>query len=167
MNEVDPPFVTDSPDYQKLMGEITDLRNRLLRLKHHSAIIETDEKQGESVSAITAENKLSTINISGNKAAFEVECQSLPCVLIFNMAALPAWRAFSESNPLPIKRANFAFLSSEVTKGKHFVWFEYQNLPAVIGMVITLLSYIGGLLKYNSIKPHNGKSSASTQPTRV
>jgi hypothetical protein len=142
MEEIHPPFIAGSDDYKRFIQAVRLQQERLSQLSFRSALVEREGVQGFADG--DPSNQMNIANISGNKAAFEVDCQVEPCVLVFNSAALSAWRAFAGSIPLPIRRANFAFLSVEVPQGKHFVWFEYRSTASLVGMFLTLLNYTVG-----------------------
>lgn len=58
---------------------------------------------------------------------------------------LPGWQATVDGAPVPVRRANALFVSTEVTTGEHRVVFTYRPLSALLGIALTALSALAWL----------------------
>jgi len=58
----------------------------------------------------------------------------------------PAWQAYVDGSPRPLRLANAMFRAVGVPAGHHIVEMRYQPLPLQRGAVITLLTGAGLLL---------------------
>jgi uncharacterized membrane protein YfhO len=85
------------------------------------------------------------LNLLGDKAAFRTSSES-GCTLVFNTADVSGWRAFAGARPVPIPRANYAFLSVDVPPGDQLVWFERRAPGKLLGALITLVFALAALV---------------------
>lgn len=99
--------------------------------------------------------------IVGPSAYFQANCLRARCSLIFNMAALPGWRAYVDGNPTPVYRANYAFIAIEIEGGRHQVLFRYLPDSAVLGKWLTMGAVIL-LIVLNSMLPSGRSRGAVT-----
>ena len=81
-------------------------------------------------------------NMVANKAVFNVQCEINPCYFIFNMADNIGWHAYIDNQETTTHEANFAFLSVEIPKGQHLVWFEYQPDYLFITLCLNFVAYL-------------------------
>lgn len=139
------PVKPGSPLESTILGETEKLREKLLTLRgRYDAVIEEPglAKSGEDLVPLPEGNSLAIEGFIGPRCALKVHCDRAPCVLVLNMAAITGWHAFSDGDPLPIKRANFAFMSVDVPAGEHLIWFEYRpgfSFACEVASLLTLL----------------------------
>jgi hypothetical protein len=142
--------------------EIDSLREKLLDLKSPQEVIIEDSVANFDQTLASNGNQVLTEGIIDNRAAFKVHCEEEPCILVYNAAGISGWRAFSDQTEIPIKPANFAFMSVKVPLGNHLVWFENRSIPVTWGFYFTFLTYIfalGTLLFFPEWLPKFFKSS--------
>lgn len=141
--ELKPPFHTEDTarfeTYKKTVNALTEQLSALT--DKHSAIIETTSSTPNTQETTTTDNQLTISNILGNKAAFKVNCLDSHCRLVFNQSNVLGWNAYADKQPLKIERANFAFMSVEVPKGEHLVWFEHRPWGIILGSLLTSLCF--------------------------
>jgi uncharacterized membrane protein YfhO len=101
----------------------------------HSIYLEEKGREG-----VVLSSEANTVDHIANHAGFQVTCASDPCVLVVNLAKIGGWHAFSDSVPIEIHTANFAFLSVNVPRGKHLIWFEHERAFEVWGMYISIFT---------------------------
>jgi uncharacterized membrane protein YfhO len=75
----------------------------------------------------------------------EVEAK-IPGYLVLLDSFYPGWRAYIDGNEVSILRANYAFRAVEVPAGKHQVEFLYRPRVFYVGLTITCLALISGLI---------------------
>lgn len=123
-------------NFENHINKIPDKQNHfaLIEKKQERTFIENDTK--------VADNKLIIKKIIASKAIFEVDCKQESCWIVYNVAALKGWKAFSYTKELPIYKANMGFIGVELKKGKHFLWMEYHPTSYYIGLFVTLLGWI-------------------------
>jgi len=148
LDDFTPPFSAQSPlvfgAYKK---EVDKCLYSLSRLSgKYDAIIERREEgfgpKSSGTEAALSGNRMEILNIIGNKAIFAVDCMHEPCALVLNYAAIHGWRAFCDRKPVRINKANFAFMSVDVPRGRHLIWFEHRRFSVIWGSIITLLGYL-------------------------
>ncbi len=143
---------------------VNDFLNNSLGIRLASSLIETlryrfdavieDERRnfGErELAQHDGANSLRVLNFIGDIAAFEVENRISPCKQVLNLAAINGWKAFADDQPLTIRRANAAFMSVDVPPGKHLIWFEHRANSILLGISITLLSFIAVLVSLRNV----------------
>lgn len=134
-------FKPRSEEYQE---QLNVLRKYLTKLENrHDIILEGPRKKELRVTPLRGAS--GNCNIEGfvlNMAAMGVECDEDICNLVFNVAAVPGWKAYVGRKPAEIRRANFAFMSIEVPKGNHLVWFEYRPNDEIISRMISLSTIV-------------------------
>lgn len=130
-------------DYLRYRIAVKLARDRIFSLREpYTAIIE-ESSRAEAVSQnYSSENALITMRVIGSRAAFEVDVADERAWLVFNFAALHSWRAYADARPLPISRANYAFMAVPVPQGRHVVWFEHRMASAQWGLWVSLLLWI-------------------------
>lgn len=128
-----------SKEFEKL---VTYLLDSLSSLKGKmSIIIEDKDKAGKTIVS-QKENEMKIVNIDGGRAMFQVDCLDESCTLVYNVASVYGWKAFLNYRELEINKANYSFLSVDIPRGKHYVWFEYRNLYTIISSYIVLLTLL-------------------------
>ncbi len=58
----------------------------------------------------------------------------------------PGWKAFVDNRPVEILRANYAFRAVPVPRGQHVVFIRYEPLSMQVGVVISFLSLLVGMV---------------------
>ena len=78
----------------------------------------------------------------GPRISLKVACPDPYCVVVYNLAALPGWRAYVDQAAQPIMRANYGFLSVIVPKGTRFVSLFYETPGQSIAEWVSLITLI-------------------------
>jgi hypothetical protein len=63
--------------------------------------------------------------------------------LVLSETFYPGWKAFVDGRVVPVYEANFAFRAIEVPPGEHAITFSYNPLSFTIGLLISLVSFLG------------------------
>lgn len=124
--------------------------------KRHDALVEKggdSSALGDAIkSGVAGEGpsarggKLEIKGAIGPRIGLDVTCPDPQCVAVYNLAALPGWRAYVDGKAQPILRANYAFISLAVPNGSHFVSLFYETAgqsPAEWISLLTLLAMLG------------------------
>jgi hypothetical protein len=94
-------------------------------------------------------------------------------VLILADSYYPGWRAYVDGSETEILRANYFFRGVRVRPGDHFVEFKYEPQSFTLGLIISLLTFLGtavasALRLWNRPSMANRRAGATTltsQPT--
>src|SRR5262249_5285263 len=84
--------------------------------------------------------------IVGPRTGLKVRCPDEQCTVVYNLAALPGWKAYVDRVPTPVFRANYAFIALVVPKGDHYVWLLYTTPGQSIAEAISLISLLALLV---------------------
>jgi len=127
---------------------ITPLLDNLLGLeRRHDALIEGAAPAPPGSANPSVRGGSAMIDgIAGPRTGVEVACPDPSCWLVYNLAALPGWRAYVDGRPEPIARANYAFLAVAVPQGRHYVGFFYLPLVSTCADCASLVTLLGMLL---------------------
>lgn len=109
-----------------------------------SVIIESPDIGGYSKNpqVYKSNNSVEIVKLIGSKAVFNANCAEENCWLVYNTAVLKGWEAFSESERLPIHKANMGFIGVKLNKGKRFVWMEYRPFSLPLSFMIMLSGWL-------------------------
>jgi hypothetical protein len=130
-------YKTDTAHFWKLLTALPE---------EPSAYVESTDHPHGAEERMLGTASLDITNIAGNRALFRVNCDSPDCLLVFNQASLSGWSAFIDKTAASILRANFGFLSVKVPRGEHMVWFEHLRIGVIWGALVTLVSYLIGVV---------------------
>jgi len=125
-----PAFIKSRTWLYQQLGDLKDTHDIVLDFP----VAGSDTQAGQSEVAIR--------NILGEATVMRADCKSETCVLVYNLAALSGWHAYTDGRPLEIHHANFAFMGVELSRGVHEVWFIYSPISYFWFTMISL----GGLL---------------------
>ena len=89
--------------------------------------------------------KVEIVNAIGPRIGLQVHCPDPHCVVVYNLAALPGWRAYVDKASQPILRANYGFIAVIVTRGDHFVSLVYETVGQGAAEWVSLLALLGML----------------------
>ena len=135
------------------------LMSKVSKNTWRSALIESLDQGdiADSPKIYHEDNEVEIIKIIGSKAVFDVTCREQSCWFVYNAAALDGWKAYAGPQPVSIYKANLGLIGVKLPKGKHLLWLEYDSLPLTIGLNITLLAWVLGLILllnwyFNAIK---------------
>ena len=159
-------FFSQRMDLGTFRAELDPLANTLLGMpKRHDAIVEEvgdrlalDEakKAGMQAEGPAARGgKVEIEGVIGPRVGLKVQCPDPQCVVVYNLAALPGWRAYVDNEQSLISRANYGFISVMVPKGSHYVSLFYETPGQTIAEWASLLTVIGmlGLARRNRSVP--------------
>ncbi len=140
----------DMESYRKI---IDPMIQNLIHFPHrHDAIIVRPSGAPHSDAQAPAEGPSSrggTAKIDGvigPRVGVAIHCPDPQCTLVYNLAALPGWKAYVDGKSTTISLANYAFLAVDVPKGDHYVGFFYQTAGQTFADIATLLVLLGLLL---------------------
>ena len=129
---------------EPLLGNLLSLERR------HDAIIEgATPVPPESDNPSARGGRVEIDGIAGPRTGIKVICPDPSCWLVYNLAALPGWRAYVDGRPAPIARANYAFLAVEVAQGPHYVGFFYLPLVGTYADLVSLAALLALLVRSN------------------
>ena len=83
--------------------------------------------------------------VIGPRIGLQVQCPDPQCAVVYNLAALPGWRAYVDGKIRPILRANYGFISVIVPNGSHFVSLFYATPGQSVAEWASLLTLLGML----------------------
>lgn len=136
----------DLDDYRKILDPAI---SRLVAMPDRNDAIAERTQNAPKVKVGTAagdpESRGGFVKIDGvigPRIGLKVHCPDTQCMAVYNLAALPGWRAYVDGEPAVISRANFAFLSVTVPKGDHYLAFFYATAGQTISDVVTLLIFL-------------------------
>ena len=78
---------------------------------------------------------------SPNRINLEINMDK-PGTLILSEVYYPGWKAYDNSKETEIYKANYAFRSIYLEKGEHKIEFIYKPKPLLIGIYITLFTFL-------------------------
>jgi uncharacterized membrane protein YfhO len=65
---------------------------------------------------------------------------STPALLIASEVAYPAWRAYLDGQPVPIRTADVALRAVDVPPGQHQVEMRYESPALRLGLAISVIA---------------------------
>lgn len=92
-------------------------------------------------SLIPLSGSAKTIRYEENKVIFETNSNK-ETIFVLTDNYFPGWKAFIDENKAKIYRGNYTFRAVVVPAGKHIVRFSYEPMSFLIGMYVSLLSFI-------------------------
>jgi len=128
---------SDEAALKSLLANPQALKNRV--------IIETDEADKQALkTGNTADFKFKIIAKNAQKLTAEV---TMPAAgwLVHAAAYYPGWRAYVDGELVPIYAANYSQQGIYLSDGNHRVRFRYEPWSFKIGLLLTLLSFMGVL----------------------
>lgn len=136
-------------EFRKVMDPAADA---LLGMpKRHDAILEqgrdpaVDNAVTPGIASEGPEARGGKVEIKGAigpRIGLQVRCPDPHCVAVYNLAALPGWRAYVDGEARPIVRANYGFISVNVPQGVHFVSLFYETPGQSFSECASLLTLI-------------------------
>jgi|SRR3989344_2340689 len=63
-------------------------------------------------------------------------------ILLLSDNYYPGWRAHIDGQPVKLYRANYSFRAMPVQKGKHEIVFNYKPTSFLIGIIISIISFV-------------------------
>lgn len=94
-------------------------------------VVEKDPKDNSSVEIVSYQPQKVEIKIKTDRDR----------MLFLSDNYYPGWRAYLDSNPSKIYRANYTFRAVVVPKGSHTIVFAYEPTSICLGMIISMLSF--------------------------
>jgi len=102
--------------------------------------------------------------VVGPRIGLKAHCPDMQCTLVYNLAALPGWRAYIDGKPTTISRANYAFLSVPVPEGDHYAAFFYATAGQTISDLASLAVFLTLLIiSVPARKPAAGGPNAKSE----
>jgi hypothetical protein len=130
-------FVSGEQDaWDLLLSGNVNFRNLvILENGHHSSVQDCTALFG----------KADIVNERPNQIEIQTQAPSKGWLVLSDIW-YPGWRAKVDGISIPIFRANYLFRAVEVPAGSHLVSFIYRPVWFLIGLVVSLLTYLGLLI---------------------
>ncbi len=134
-------------DYVKTIKKLQEPIEKIT--KKHDIVVEDQKlfelyKNNKRSEADVAEIR----NIAGNKIFIKANCAEEKCLLGFNMAAFPYWKAFVNEDRTEIYRINLAFMGVEIPKGENGILFICENYLTNDLLFLVIVAFLIGLVNY-------------------
>lgn len=129
--------VTQSPQetFSKIFNQSTDLHTHIVLAKKPSIPSKEDQATG----------LVKIISYQPEKIVIDVNTPQ-DTLLFLSDNDYPGWQAYVDNKKTEVLRADYAFRSIVVPKGKHAVVFLYQPISVVVGFILSgigLLLFVG------------------------
>lgn len=135
------------PSYQPLVtigqkpvfAEGSDMLSALLSTNFNpSATVYLDkETRSEITATCQPDAKILKREISAHRIAVEADTPG-PAMLVVAQNHYPAWKAYVDGLPTPIRYANHAFQAIEIPAGRHRIVFAYEDSAFKLGAIISI-----------------------------
>ncbi|MBA2344402.1 MAG: YfhO family protein [Rubrobacter sp.] len=89
-----------------------------------------------------AKDQASVTTYEANRIRLRARTGS-PGLLMLSEVYYPAWKAYVDGEPVPIRRADHLLRSVVIPKGEHTVELRYESWSLRIGMAVSLIFYAG------------------------
>jgi hypothetical protein len=110
---------------------------------HEAVILEGASPSDDKAPIVPGKARVLEYHSSGVSCETET---SVAGYLVLLDSYYPGWRAYVDGREVEIRRANFAFRAVPVPAGRHQIEFVYKPRSFYVGLTITLLSAVFGLL---------------------
>lgn len=116
-------------------GKLYTLKNK------HDVILESDQNP-RIVNNNTPAGTASIQGLTGGRILASADCNRENCTLVLNVANSPGWHVLVNDSSSKIERANFAFMSTTIPKGKSFIWFIYEPMSQVLSYLLSMFTLL-------------------------
>jgi len=145
------------PDFNRLQPQITlKLRQGRGEVQLADAYLLVDRADEDALIQILARR--------ANSVDLEVGELDGYRVLTFMDAAYPGWRAYVDSDPVPIYLANEAFKAIVVPPGTHHVRFAFSPWRPYLAILISLATLFAAAIGLALLRPHKAPAPPAPSP---
>jgi hypothetical protein len=84
-----------------------------------------------------------------------------PLILILGQAHYPGWRAYVDGQRVELLRADYALAATAVPAGTHEVEFRFVPVSFIVGLAVSAVSLLSGMVGYVGVLEKAGPSRVS------